>query len=158
MPYKKKSDRNRYVRRYYNENADSLATLRKLKREQNRLWAVEQLGGACQKCGAQTNLHFDHVDPATKRAAISNILLHSRESISAELQKCQLLCADCHKEKTTTNDEYQNGQAQHGSPAMYNVHKCRCDLCRAWKSTYDKQWKEKRAKNSQRPLTAPQAI
>lgn len=155
MPYKNKQDRNRYIRRYYSENLDSLAQQRKTKREQNRAWAIALLGGTCKKCNSTADLHFDHIDPSTKKNAIANILLHSRKSIAVELQKCQLLCAHCHKEKTMSNDEYQNGRAQHGSATMYNSYKCRCDLCRAWKSTYDKQWKKRKSKT--RHQTEPQA-
>lgn len=61
--------------------------------------AIEYLGGKCVVCGATNNLEFDHVDPSTKEMSISRFLRRRFEVYKAELDKCQLLCYEHHKNK-----------------------------------------------------------
>ena len=70
--------------------------------------AKEQLGGKCVKCGTTENLQFDHIHPKDKLFAITRQLLMSdRKKFQEELDKCQLLCIDCHIEKTRLNGEFK---------------------------------------------------
>lgn len=63
--------------------------------------AREQLGGACTECGSVEDLEFDHVDPATKEFTIGQGAAGFSEArLQAELAKCQLLCHECHVEKS----------------------------------------------------------
>ena len=62
--------------------------------------AIEKLGGKCVRCGTTDNLEFDHIDETTKFANMSDIFRMRQELIDAELAKCQLLCHDCHMQKT----------------------------------------------------------
>ena len=68
------------------------------------------MGGCCAKCGTTDLriLQFDHIDPSTKLYAISAMRCADTETFLAEVQKCQLLCANCHQIKThhTHNDDY----------------------------------------------------
>jgi cytochrome c553 len=65
---------------------------------------VEEAGGCCAVCDYDRcliNLHFHHVNPATKSFAIS---VASGKSIAAyreEVKKCVLVCANCHGEIET---------------------------------------------------------
>lgn len=64
--------------------------------------AIEYKGGACQKCGYNKYigaLEFHHLDPAQKDFGISE-KGHTRswEKIKNELDKCILVCANCHRE------------------------------------------------------------
>jgi 5-methylcytosine-specific restriction endonuclease McrA len=68
-----------------------------------RLALIEALGGRCAECGEDNAslLEFDHVDPETKEAGVSGLLISATlERIAKEALKCQLLCVDCHKRKT----------------------------------------------------------
>ena len=57
----------------------------------------EKLGGKCVKCGATERLEFDHIDPKNKSFEITRgLLMGDREKFQEELDKCQLLCYDCH--------------------------------------------------------------
>lgn len=59
------------------------------------------LGGACVVCGATEHLHFDHIDPTTKRFNVSARVRDTRiADLIEETLKCQLLCRDCHAPKT----------------------------------------------------------
>jgi hypothetical protein len=63
---------------------------------------VDEAGGRCGICGydrAIGALHFHHLDPASKRFAVTSSghtigLSRARE----EAAKCVLLCANCHVE------------------------------------------------------------
>lgn len=64
--------------------------------------AVALKGGKCQICGYNrciAALEFHHVDPTQKSFGIrSNGNTMSWEKMCAELEKCVLLCANCHRE------------------------------------------------------------
>jgi hypothetical protein len=44
------------------------------------------------------NLHFHHVDPATKSFGLSVSFGKGLEKLRAEAKKCVLVCANCHGE------------------------------------------------------------
>lgn len=66
-----------------------------------RTLAIEHLGGKCVCCGATTELELDHIEHHLKSFAISKLWSVSEERFLLELNKCQLLCASCHKLKTS---------------------------------------------------------
>lgn len=90
--------------------------------------AIQKLGGKCVKCGEEENLEFDHIDPATKKFSITNLI---RQNITGELAKCQLLCKKCHQDKT--------GRTSHGKRRMYN-NGCRCDKCSEANRVYSREY------------------
>ncbi len=96
----------------YRENA--VKRNRETKRRL-RLKMLEYLEGeACVKCGIQDNrvLEFDHVDPSTKSFSIARGIADTRswENILNEISKCQILCANCHKIKTSKEQRwYKSG-------------------------------------------------
>jgi transposase len=63
---------------------------------------VEEAGGRCVRCGYARNpaaLQFHHLDPQTKRIALSaRGIAYALETVREEAQKCVLLCANCHAE------------------------------------------------------------
>lgn len=64
--------------------------------------AVEYMGGSCMGCdrtGPLALFEFHHRDAGTKDFGISeNGILRRWDSIAAELAKCVMLCANCHRE------------------------------------------------------------
>lgn len=77
------------------------------KRQNNKARAVEYLGGRCKRCGFNENisiLHFHHLDPGDKKYNISEKLNRGFEFIQSELNKCILLCVNCHLIVHRTND------------------------------------------------------
>ena len=85
---------------WYEERKQSRTQAR---REKKKRW-VAFMGGKCVDCKGMYHpiaFTFHHVDPATKDAAklgrsTNKILMLSDEQILHELQKCILLCLNCH--------------------------------------------------------------
>lgn len=62
--------------------------------------AVKHLGGMCVRCGYNrcvSALHFHHRDPDQKEFTISQVN-SGWEKLRRELDKCDLVCANCHSE------------------------------------------------------------
>lgn len=77
-------------------NARTIAKRRQIKKH-----GVQLLGGACLKCGEtrQYLLDFHHMDKNTKDAGLANLISDSKvEKFFEEIQKCILLCSNCHRE------------------------------------------------------------
>jgi 5-methylcytosine-specific restriction endonuclease McrA len=63
--------------------------------------AVEYLGGKCKICGyhkCSRSLVFHHINPEEKDFAISTNTNKAWDKMKLELDKCILLCANCHGE------------------------------------------------------------
>ena len=63
--------------------------------------ALDLLGGKCQTCGydkCPNALDFHHRDPLTKNKTVADLLHRDWELVEAEVAKCDLLCANCHRE------------------------------------------------------------
>lgn len=100
---------NNYARLYCYKcsplGVSSAEALRNKKRALKH-YLVEYKGGKCQECGydkCEGALQFHHRDPNEKDFQISHINLNntdfSIENIKKEIDKCDLLCANCHAEK-----------------------------------------------------------
>ena len=57
--------------------------------------------GKCIICGYNKSLHaltFHHRNPEEKEGTVGQMLDWSWDKLKAELDKCDLLCSNCHKE------------------------------------------------------------
>ncbi len=81
-------------------------------------------GKACVNCGSLERLEIDHIDP--KQKVSHRVWSWSESRRIIELQKCQILCHSCHKEKTRSS--YPG--LIHGTTNAYDHYGCRCQLCR----------------------------
>lgn len=76
----------------------------KVKKRRNKLkdLSIEYKGGKCMICGyskCKGALEFHHLDPSEKDFGISsNGNIRSWEAIKHELDKCIMVCANCHRE------------------------------------------------------------
>jgi len=92
---------NEAVRKYCSVKCKNKAAVDRF-RKNLKLKAVEYMGGACSICGYDKYvgaLQFHHRDPDEKDFGISSHG-HTRkwESIKEELDKCVMLCGNCHSE------------------------------------------------------------
>lgn len=123
---------NEYMRKYMAE--------RYTKR---RAEAIARLGGSCVRCGAKDDLQFDHIDPATKHFTLADSGGTAADRFWAEVEKCQLLCRECHQEKSVEAGDLPR-RATHGTLAMYRHHGCRCEVCKQAKSESNRKYKQDR--------------
>lgn len=72
-------------------------------RRNTKLKALDYKGGSCQRCGynrCKEALDFHHLDPSVKEFGLSkNGNTRNWEKVKEEIDKCQLLCSNCHREK-----------------------------------------------------------
>jgi 5-methylcytosine-specific restriction endonuclease McrA len=107
------------------------------RRDERRKLCMELLGGICVNCGTSNNLQFDHINPNDVIYRISEILTHKIEKLLAELEKCQLLCIECHRNKTNRIDRIHADQT-HGTLSSYKW--CKCEECRKAKNDYMREY------------------
>lgn len=80
----------------------------KIRRYLTKKRAVEYLGGKCNRCGYDKHLaalEFHHSEPSTKDLTIGQMLNKKWESLVEELDKCELLCSNCHRIEHTKYDD-----------------------------------------------------
>lgn len=82
----------------------------KIRRYRAKKYAVDYLGGKCVRCGWFGNLSafdFHHKDPKIKEFTPSAVYLanQSWSKVKEELDKCELLCAICHR---LEHNDYEN--------------------------------------------------
>lgn len=69
------------------------------QRELRRQYLLEHKGDVCCQCGSTENLEFDHIDPSLKTSRQS-FLSMGIPTIEKNLDNIQVLCHNCHKERT----------------------------------------------------------
>lgn len=71
----------------------------KIRRYRIKKKAVELKGGKCQWCGWSGDIGgfcFHHRDPSQKEFGLSNAITTNWEKFWKEVEKCDLLCCNCH--------------------------------------------------------------
>jgi len=97
-----------------------------------KIKAIEYLGGKCKICeyeGCVESFDFHHTDPSKKDFTLSGRLSYSWERIKNELDKCDLLCANCHRE-LHWNEKKERSQYKYDYEIVWHgkVDRC-CELC-----------------------------
>lgn len=69
-----------------------------------------KLERGCERCGyreAAVALDLDHVDPVAKVDDVSRLMRYAPwPEVLAELAKCRVLCANCHRVKTHRDGDF----------------------------------------------------
>jgi hypothetical protein len=121
---------NEYMARYMNE-----------RYHRRRREAIQILGSKCVQCGSVDKLELDHIDPSMKTGAISKLMSRGDARWRAELEKCQLLCAPCHRGKTKSDLGVEHGGGVSGKG------RCKCAPCKAKKAEYMRNYYKTRARS-----------
>lgn len=89
----------------------------------------------CENCGRSGRLELDHIDREDK--VTHRIWDWGEKRRLEEIDKCQVLCYDCHKEKT--KEEHTLPVPEHGTTNRYRhkSHPCRCGLCKEANASYE---------------------
>ena len=72
------------------------------KRKRNKIDLVNHFGGRCVRCGYDKSfaaLQFHHKDDNKSFEVSDSGSTRSYESLLAEAEKCELICANCHAEE-----------------------------------------------------------
>jgi|APGre2960657373_1045057.scaffolds.fasta_scaffold70132_2 hypothetical protein len=103
-PCKREYD-NQYYKKLSKEKKDKKNNLNKQNRIEKRQYLWDYLKeNPCCICGEKDPvvLEFDHLDQTTKINCVSLMVYNSLDKIKKEIEKCQVLCANCHKRRTAS--------------------------------------------------------
>ena len=93
---------------WYENTKDQRKLYFKERKQNNKKYLIDMLGGKCVGCETTKNLQFDHIDRTKKSFCIGKGLASKLEKLIEEANKCQLLCENCHQHKTLVNHDCNN--------------------------------------------------
>lgn len=104
MPNKDKVKQLASQRAWYRRNASKEKVRLAIRRKTLKLWYNElKLTLKCSRCTENhpACLEFHHLNSDEKEVDISNMVnnCYSKSKILAEISKCQVLCANCHRKE-----------------------------------------------------------
>jgi len=94
-------------RDYSKKNRKKISLSSKLRRNEFKKKYIDYLGGSCSRCNYSKSIRaltFHHKDRKEKEFSLSEALDWSWEKVKKELDKCDLVCFNCHME---IEDEYE---------------------------------------------------
>jgi len=100
---------------WYEERKNKRTNARRAKKAK----FVQEFGGACNNCGGvfpDCVYEFHHTDPSQKDKTPSKLFMLSDENIRKELDKCVMLCANCHR-----IEHHEDGYVSHGKRQFSGV-------------------------------------
>lgn len=116
-----------HYQKYHEQYLKRATKQREAKRAEYRTNMLNYLKNQkCKVCGENDIrvLEFDHIDETTKLFSISQGISkgYSWELILQEINKCQILCANCHKKRTAEQfGWYKNLEARTGIAPVYEL-------------------------------------
>lgn len=128
------------------KKANPNTSFSQLKRYLNRkLEYINKMGGCCSKCGYNKNLsalQFHHLDSAKKEFNLDarTIGNSSDKKLEKELEKCIVLCANCHAEHHYPENEIAKVSAFVRNSPFINKIKNSDSFCKSCKK---KVWNKK---------------
>ena len=98
----KKEELLEYQKVYREANRERITQRDREKIQKRRLDAIARLGGKCNMCGNSFPSYvydFHHKDPTQKDFTIGENMGVAFDRFYAEVDKCELLCSNCHRIK-----------------------------------------------------------
>ena len=102
-----KSCQNEYTKKWYNSNKEQHKKNTAKRRDEHtfkmNIKVYEYLKeNPCEECGESDPvvLDFDHINPEDKLGNICHMRTYSEQTLFAEIGKCRVLCANCHRRRT----------------------------------------------------------
>lgn len=124
----------------------------KIREFSKKIKAINHLGGKCKKCGNTNIFHlvFHHKIPEEKEMSVSYALKLSWRNIIKEIEKCELLCENCHQEfhyvergKIIKDDSKRKDKIIYLSYKGVKCVKCGYDKCESSLSFHHRDTKTK---------------
>lgn len=97
------------TKKHYGENRSYYVDKAKKTAAELKQFVDELKKGPCKDCGNRFNpwqMDFDHRDRSTKGGNISRLLKYGKKKLLAELEKCDLVCANCHRNRTHAKEDH----------------------------------------------------
>lgn len=93
------------VRFHYRNNPDFYMSKAVSRRSDMKSWVNSLKVGPCHDCRNEFNpwqMDFDHREPSSKSECVSRMIQlgASKDRILKEIEKCDLVCANCHRDRT----------------------------------------------------------
>lgn len=88
------------AKQWRENNRDYIRDKQRETKRQRKEWAIQYLGGLCKDCKQTFHpaiYEFHHRIPEEKDRDPSKMLQLSIKRLQKELDKCDLLCANCHR-------------------------------------------------------------
>jgi predicted nucleic acid-binding Zn ribbon protein len=122
----------KYINNKSKINTNSYARQQKIYKER-KILLTKRLGGCCKNCGYDKNLsalEFNHIDTENKKfnidgRHISNLKF---DRLIEEVEKCELLCANCHREH---HNPQLDKQSLNYDVTLKISGKPNCEICNA---------------------------
>ena len=128
MGYKDKNKQKEYQQKHHQR------TKKKKRKQQNQLKdkrqhlvleEMQRRGGKCAKCGFSDirALDWHHLDPNEKVNSISEMVRDrvSMDKLQAELDKCELICANCHRIEEQRLGNWTKNKIVEGGMSIYEA-------------------------------------
>ncbi len=108
------------IKRYVDDNWERYGSYWKKSRAKfygNRKTLINALkSNPCMDCGKSfqpCQMDFDHRDPSKKLCDINSMVYRrSWKAIVEEIKKCDLVCANCHRERTCVENKYDERKSR----------------------------------------------
>ena len=81
---------------------------------EHRALLAKMKDAPCADCGGRFPscvMDFDHRDPATKIKSVANLLAKPWSVVMDEIAKCDLVCANCHRIRTSERKQWLRDEA-----------------------------------------------
>lgn len=103
MPYKDKNEQKEAQKRHYRKNKEKFLNRNTIRRKERKEWFKTEIMTklSCSTCSENdiACLDFHHIDRTSKEENVTKMLNdhRSKESILREIEKCVVLCSNCHR-------------------------------------------------------------
>ena len=128
MPYKDRNKQKEYQQKHHQRTKKKKSkqqNQRKDKRQHLVLEEMQRRGGKCAKCGFSDirALDWHHLDPNEKVNSISEMVRDrvSMDKLQVELDKCELICANCHRIEEQRLGNWTKNKIVEGGMSIYEA-------------------------------------
>lgn len=97
----------RYRREHYYNNPNAYIKRAKENRDIRREWLKNEKNKPCMDCDQVYPpyvMDFHHRDPSQKSFEVGELVAFSLKRMKIEIEKCDLICANCHRIRTFRDD------------------------------------------------------